>query len=124
MPKPPAISDAEWEVMRVLWQRSPLTASDVVEALAERKDWSPATIKTLLNRLVGKRAVGFEAQGKRYLYSPKVGREECVRQESRSFLSRVFGSSPGPMLVQFVKEAQLTDAEIRQLKQILKEKRP
>jgi BlaI family transcriptional regulator, penicillinase repressor len=124
MAKAPDISDAEWEVMRVLWQRSPLTASEVVDALANHREWTPATIKTLLNRLVGKGALGFETQGKRYLYHPKVGREECVRRESRSFLSRVFGTSPGPMLVQFVKEAQLTDAEIRELKQILKEKRP
>ena len=118
----PSISDAEWEVMNVLWDESPLMANDVVARLQGRKGWSPRTVKTLLNRLTGKRALEFEAQGKRYLYRPAVAREQCVRSESRSFLSRVFGGAPGPMLVQFVSQADLTPEEIAELQRVLAQK--
>lgn len=121
------ISDAEWEVMRVLWAASgAVTANAVVEALAGRKKWNPRTVKTLLNRLTKKGAVGFEAKGKVYWYQPVVGQEECVKQEGRSFLARVFGGDSGAMLVHFVKHTNLTHAEVEELKRVLdgKEKKP
>src|SRR3954463_2829046 len=120
MPKPPTISDAEWDVMQVLWQASgPLTANDVVDRIAKPNGWNPRTVKTLLNRLVKKGALGFQAEGKRYHYTPRVSRDACVRRESRSFLARVFGRAVGPMLAQFVDEAPLTPDEIRKLREIL-----
>lgn len=120
----PSISDAEWEVMQVLWDAAPrpLAAGEVVDALAGRKDWNPRTVKTLLNRLVKKRALGFEAQGKRYLYRPRVSREACVRSEGRTFLARVFGGAAGPLLAHFVNESPLTREEIAYLKRLLAEK--
>src|SRR5689334_8196825 len=118
----PHVTEAEWEVMSVLWTRSPATANDVVASLADRRDWNPRTVKTLLNRLVKKGALGYDADGKRYLYRPLVRREDCVRQESRSFLSRVFANRAGEMLCRFVDEVDLTPAEIQQLKQILDRK--
>jgi BlaI family penicillinase repressor len=122
MSKPPAISDAEWEVMTVLWDRSPLMANEVVERLKGRKVWNPRTTKTLLNRLVKKGALDFTTQGNRYLYRPRVKREACVRMESRSFVRRVFGGEVGPMLVQFVRQADLSAGEIEELKKLLDEK--
>ena len=122
MPRMPQISDAEWEVMKVLWDRSPLTANEVVGALAGRKDWSPRTIRALLNRLLGKGALSFEAQGKRYLYRPRVAREECARRESQSFLERVFGGQAAPMLAHLVRDADLSPQEIGQLRKLLREK--
>lgn len=122
-PHLPTISDAEWEVMNILWGRSPQMAAEVVEAVAIPMGWSPRTVKTLLNRLVKKQALAFEAQGKRYLYRPAVKREQCVRAESRSFLARVFGGAVGPMLVQFVSQAELTPQEIEALQRVLTEKK-
>ncbi len=124
MAKAPAISEAEWDVMQVAWAAAPqpVTANEVVERLAGRKGWNPKTVRTLLNRLMNKGALAVEAQGKRYLYRPAVTREECVRQESRSFLSRVFGGAAGPMLVHFVNETPLTAEEIAQLKKLLARK--
>lgn len=116
----PRISDAEWDVMAVIWGRSPMTAQQVVEALAGRKSWNPRTVRTFLNRLVKKGVLVFEVEGNRYLYRPGVSREQCVRLESQSFISRVFGGSAGAMLVQFVKQADLTADEIRQLRELLK----
>src|SRR5690349_10129957 len=100
MPKLPAISDAEWEVMQVLWERWPRTASEVVAALAGRRRWNPRTVGTFLNRLVRKGALAFDVAGKRYLYRPAISRDQCIHRESRSFLSRVFGGAQGAMLVQ------------------------
>jgi BlaI family penicillinase repressor len=120
MPQPPpTISDAEWDVMEVLWEASPLTGNDVAERVAPRKGWSPRTVKTLLNRLVRKGALGFRAEGNRYHYYPRITRDVVVRTESRSFLSRVFGGAAGPMLAHFVNEAPLTPDEIRQLRELL-----
>lgn len=120
MAKPPSISDAEWDVMQVFWETpGPLTANEVVDRVPARNRWNPRTVKTLLNRLVKKGALGFEAEGKRYHYFARVTRDACVRQESRSFLDRVFGGAAGTLLAHFVNEAQLSEQEIRQLRQIL-----
>lgn len=105
--------------MQVLWDAAPLMASDVVERVAGKNRWSPRTVKTLLNRLVKKGALGFEAEGKRYHYFPKVTRQECVRQESRSFMRRVFGGQAQEMLAHFVSETPLTPDEIRRLRDLL-----
>jgi BlaI family penicillinase repressor len=116
----PAISDAEWEVMNVLWTGdSPMTANEVVDLLAKANAWSPRTVKTMLNRLIKKGALKFEVQGKRYLYRPAVRQEQCVRAASRSFLSRVFAGSAGPMLVHLVTHTELSPAEIESLQQLL-----
>lgn len=119
----PEISDAEWDVMNVLWSAdAPLSANDVVERLAGLRDWSPRTVKTLLNRLINKGALAYEAQGKRYLYRPRASREQCVREETRSFLSRVFANAPGAMLLQFVEQAKLSPDEVAALRKLLDKK--
>ncbi|MBN1270537.1 MAG: BlaI/MecI/CopY family transcriptional regulator [Kiritimatiellae bacterium] len=122
MSRTPKISDAEWEVMNVIWGKSPITANKVVEALAKHTGWSPKTIKTMLNRLVKKGALTYEAQGKAYLYRPRVSKDACVREESRSFTDRVFGGNPTPMLAHLVENTRLSPADIKRLRQILKDK--
>ena len=124
MDKVPVISDAEWDVMDVLWQRpTPMSAAEVVDAVAAGRGWSPQTVKTLLARLVKKRALAAAADGKRYLYRPRVRRDECVRRESRTFLARVFGGDAGAMLCRFVDEAELSAAELDALRDALDRKR-
>jgi BlaI family transcriptional regulator, penicillinase repressor len=122
MKRPVKISQAEWEVMNVAWRKSPVSASEVVEQLAEKNDWRPRTIRTLLARLVNKGALRAVLEGKRYLYQPKVTMEECVHHESRSFVERVFGGAPASMLINLVKQTELTSAEINELKRVLSEK--
>ncbi|HYE17149.1 MAG TPA: BlaI/MecI/CopY family transcriptional regulator [Tepidisphaeraceae bacterium] len=119
MPRSISISDAEWDVMRVLWDApGPITAGDVVDALRQ----NPRTTKTYLNRLLKKGAVAFEARGKVYWYSPNVTRDECVRTETRSFLARVFGGDPAALLVHFVRDAKLSPADLEHLRKLLKQK--
>lgn len=115
----PRISDAEWEVMRVVWERHPVDALSVAQAVAAPRGWSDATVKTLLSRLVDKGALGFEPDGKRYLYHPLVSREECQRAATRSFLDRVFGGAVRPALLQFVRESDLSTEEVAELERLL-----
>jgi BlaI family penicillinase repressor len=122
MPKSPKISRSEWEVMEVLWGRGSATAQDVCQSLRKRKRWSDRTVKTLLARLVKKGAVDFEAEGKRYLYAPRISRDASLTAESRSFLARLAGGSASPLLATFVREAKLDEQEIAELKRILAEK--
>ena len=68
--------------MAVAWERAPVAASTVVKVLEDRKQWTLATVRTLLRRLVNKRALRQEIEGKRYLYTPLISMAECVRQES------------------------------------------
>jgi BlaI family penicillinase repressor len=116
------ISDAEWDIMAVLWNRSPLPASDVVEQLQSKRGWRLRTVRTLLDRLVKKRALSAAMEGKRYLYRPRVDMEDCVRLESQSFLDRVFGGEPAPMLIHLVRNSKLSASEIAELKRLLSEK--
>ncbi len=115
----PQISDAEWDVMKVVWDRQPVPASDVVERLAAERGWALRTVKTMLNRLVAKGALDYALDGKRFLYRALVERDACVRHESRSFLSRVFGGAVTPAVVHLLEHSKLTPAEVEQLRQVL-----
>ena len=115
----PDISDAEWDVMKAVWDHGPLTSGDVVRRLEKDKDWKPRTIKTLLARLVRKGAVASTASGGRHLYSAKVTRETLSRREAKGFLDRVFDGALAPALVHFIQDASLSPSEINELKDIL-----
>lgn len=118
----PHISDAEWEVMSHLWERSPATAQDLINRLANSTDWKPATVKALINRLLKKEAISYQAEGKTYYYSPAVSREACCRVERQTFLQRIYRGSAAPMLMHFLQEEKLTQDEIQELKRLLEEK--
>src|SRR5262249_50842874 len=118
------ISDSEWQVMQVVWERKTATAAEVIEALAKTTSWTHRTIRTLLARLVDKGVLAAEPDGNRYLYRPLVSRSKCVRQEGQSFLKRVFGGDTAELLVHFVRGADISPEQIEELKRLLDEKRP
>jgi BlaI family penicillinase repressor len=122
MNRTPRISETEWEVMKVCWRRSPVSAQEIIGALSARGAWHPKTVKTLLSRLVKKRALGFKKDGRAYLYQPLVAEKDCVTAESRSFLDRVFGGALKPMLAHFVDSPGISPGEIAELKRLLKER--
>jgi BlaI family penicillinase repressor len=117
-----AISDAEWQVMNVVWQDQPVEAQHVVDRLADANGWSGATVKTMLHRLVKKQILAFDQNGKRYLYRAIVRRSDCIRQASRSFLDRVFGGSAAPALMHLVNTCRLSDQELAELRRLLDQK--
>ncbi|MGZ5445899.1 MAG: BlaI/MecI/CopY family transcriptional regulator [Thermoanaerobaculia bacterium] len=117
MPTPP-ITDAEWELMSVLWE-GPRTALEVAEALERH----PKTVKTLLGRLVRKGVLRYREDGNRYVYSPAIPRQRYVKEESASFIERVFGGETTPALVHFVRSTKMSSAEIDELRKLLDEKK-
>ena len=116
------ISEAEWEVMSVIWQGGAVSAADLVEALGAKKGWHSRTIRTLLDRLVKKQAVKIRTEEKRNIYEARISMEQALRQESRSFAQRLFGGEPVSMLLHLLDETDLSKEDIKKLKEILKEK--
>ena len=121
MEKLPKISESEQIVMKSIWAENPVTANRIVEVLSETTTWKPKTIKTLLNRLVNKGAVGYEKSGREYQYYPLIDEAVFVKAESRSFLRRVFGGSMKPMLATMVENEDLSSEDIQELKRILED---
>lgn len=120
----PKISDAEWEVMKVLWKKAPCPAQTVIDALAGRQEWTPATIKTLLNRLVNKGALRYEKNGRAYVYSPAITEAEGRHVETTSFIDRVFDGALSPLLAHFTQRGRKLSAEdIAALEKLLRESR-
>jgi len=120
MPSAPRIAEAEWKVMKVLWNDpEPKPAYDIIQALSGTEVWQPKTVKTLLGRLVKKKVLGYRTYKNLYLYYPLLSEAECVAAESASFLERCFGGSLQPMLAHFVEHHGLSPAQIKELKAIL-----
>ena len=119
MAKTPRISEAEWEVMKVLWKTSPKTANEIVEELTGKTHWKRETIRTLINRLVQKKALSFEKKGRQYYYFPRLTEAEGIKAEAESLVKRIGGGSIEPMLAAFVEEKQLSTEKIARLKRIL-----
>lgn len=113
------ITEAEWQVMRVLWESAPRSSAEVAEALAAETGWHPKTVQTLIGRLVKKGAVRYEDEGGRYLYKPAISRRTAVRAEGRSFLERVFGGDARELLLHFAGEAELSADEAAELRRLL-----
>jgi BlaI family penicillinase repressor len=120
----PRISDAEWTVLKTVWQLESPTARDVVENLKNEAGWKPKTIHTLLGRLVQKGALTTEKPGREYVFKPLVTERECRQAASRSFLEKVFDGEIAPFLACFLERKKLTRKELEELKSILEEKAP
>jgi predicted transcriptional regulator len=116
------ISDAELDVMEVLWaSASPLTATDVAERIAPERGWSLATVKTMLSRLTAKGAIEYREEGRRYLYSAAVARDSYVGKESRRFVDQLFGGRLSPLVARLAEEDALDEEDIAAIEAILKE---
>ena len=115
---PGRVSESEKLVMEILWQESPLSSTDVVNRLREH-GWNEKTVKTFLNRLVKKDVVSFEKDGRRYLYSPIVERDDFLLSESEGFLNKVFKGDMRELLATFVQNKQLSSQELDYLKELL-----
>ena len=115
------ISEAEAVVMEVLWGEHPLTADEVIARLPGGNDWAEATVKTLLNRLLNKGAIGAAKEGRRYLYSPLVERDDWVLEESSSLLERLFDGRVAPLVAHFSQHRKLSRTDVVELRKLLEE---
>ena len=115
------ISQAELSVMEVLWAKSPLPASDIAQGLAAQKNWKIKTIKTLLSRLVDKKALATTQDGRRYLYAPLISREIYAATAARTLSDRLFGGRAAPLVAHLAQGQGLTDDDIAELEALLAE---
>ena len=121
LPPGPPISEAESQVMAVLWQRSPASTEEVAQALSGQRDWQLSTIKTLLNRLLNKGAVSAERDGRRYLYRAELNREAWLAGQSLGLVDRWFGGQLAPLVAHFSHQRQLSAADLAALKQLIED---
>jgi BlaI family penicillinase repressor len=115
------ISEAESVVMEVLWRRGPMRSEDVVETLNGQQKWREPTIKTLLGRLLNKGAIRAEKEGRRYVYSPVLTRDDWLSHESKGLLDRLFGGRVAPLVAHFGRHGKLSKKDIAELKRMIAE---
>lgn len=119
----PKISEAEWQVMKLIWKTSPLTSEKIIASLSDKMNWSTQTIKTFITRLIKKEAIGFEKTGRIYNYYPLISENECIKLENESFLQKVYDGALGILFTKFLEEENLSNDEIEELENLLKDKK-
>ena len=115
----PQISEAEYEVMKLVWKYAPINTNEITERLTQTTTWSPKTIQTLIKRLVNKGALSYEKQGRVFVYTPMVRENEYICQERNSFLNRYYDGDITAMLSAYIENDQLSETEIDTLRSLL-----
>lgn len=118
----PQISEAEYEVMKVVWKHAPISTNEITQQLLKTTSWSPKTIQTLIKRLVNKGALSYEKQSRMFVYTPIVKENEYIGQESNSFLKRFYGGNITAMVSAYLEDDKLSEAEIETLRGLLSKK--
>lgn len=118
------VSEAELQVLSALWDRAPQSATELADAVGPGAGWTLATVKTLIARLVQKGAVAATADGRRFLYSPLVGREAVIAQESERLVDRLLGGRVSPLVAHLAEREALTEEDIAEIEAILRRLKP
>lgn len=113
------ISEAEREVMEVLWRAAPRSAGEILAEVGPRQGWQEGTVKSLLNRLLRKKAVRISRDGRRYLYRPVLQRERYLLEQSKGLLDRLFGGRVAPLVAHFSEQRKLSRKDIAELRELL-----
>lgn len=122
MSKLPQISEAEYEVMKIIWKYAPISTNDITEKLLKTTSWNVRTIQTLIKRLADKGAISYEKQSRMFVYSPVIQESEYVGQESQTFLKRFFNGDITAMVSSFIEDDKLSASEIDTLRTLLANK--
>lgn len=117
------ISDAEWEIMRVVWTLKKATSKEINAVLQEKMDWKPATTKTLIGRLVKKGALHTEAEGNRYIYTAAINEDTEVQQVATEALGHICNRKVGETIAHLLEEATLSHEDVAALEKLLKQKK-
>lgn len=118
----PQISEAEFEVMKIVWKHAPISTNDITDRLLRTTSWSPKTIQTLIKRLVIKEALTYEKQGRVFVYTPLVKENEYIDQKSTSFLKRYYDGDITAMLSSYIENDRLSETDIDHLRSLLSRK--
>jgi len=119
MPALPQISEAEYEVMKVVWKYAPISTNEITDRLTGTTNWRPKTIQTLIKRLVTKGALTYEKQSRVFVYTPLIDEKEYIGQESHSFLERYYDGDITAMLSSYIENDKLSESEINTLRSLL-----
>ncbi len=119
----PQISEAEYEVMKIIWKHAPINTNEITEMLSKTTAWSPKTIHTLIKRLVNKGAISYEKDGRVFVYTPLIKENEYIGNESSHFLKRFYNGDITRMLSSFIENNKLSKAEIEILRSMLSSNR-
>ena len=119
MKKLPQISEAEFEVMKIVWKYAPINTNEITDRLVKTSSWRPKTIQTLIKRLVTKGVLDYEKQGRVFVYTPLVKKSDYIDQESNSFLKRYYDGDITAMLSAYVNSDKLTETDIDTLRSLL-----
>ncbi|MBO4375425.1 MAG: BlaI/MecI/CopY family transcriptional regulator [Lachnospiraceae bacterium] len=120
----PQISEAEFQIMKVVWEMAPINTNEITEEVLKTSDWSPKTVQTLIKRLVNKGALSYEKSGRVFVYTPEIDQKEYIRYESNNFLKRFYGGNITAMLSSYIESGQVSQSDIAQLKALLSYKDP
>ena len=115
----PQISEAEFEVMKVVWKHAPISTNEITDRLTKTTTWSPKTIQTLIKRLVNKRALTYEKQSRVFVYTPLVQEKEYIGHKSNSFLKQYYNGDITAMLSTYLESDRLSESEIDTLRSLL-----
>lgn len=115
----PQISEAEYEVMKIVWKHAPINTNEITEKLLQSTSWSPKTIQTLIKRLVTKGVLTYEKKSRVFVYTPLAKESEYICQESNSFLNRYYDGDITAMLSAYIENDKLTEPEIETLRSLL-----
>ncbi len=121
MEKQTSLSDGEWKLMNLLWEEAPRTVSQLVDALKDDTGWTKGTVFMMLSRLMEKRAVRFEQEGRSKLYFPVLKKEDAASRETESFLGKVYDGSIGLMVASMAGQKALTKEDIDELYAVLRD---
>ena len=115
------VTDAERQIMEVLWEKHPTSAEEIIKALAGTSNWRTGTIKALLNRMLKKGSVTATPQGRRYLYEPAISRRECIGKDSQRLLDRWFDGRLAPLVAHLSNTDSLSGEQLAELRQLIDE---
>jgi len=113
------VTDAESEIMTTLWDKSPRTVDEIIAEVGPRKAWGDATIKTLINRLLKKKAIKSEPIEGRRRYSPLLARADYVQSQSQDLLDRLFDGELAPLVAHFAQHRSLKPEEVERIRKII-----
>ncbi len=120
--KRPAMSPAETEVLRLVWQCREATVQQVYEALPDRRKVTYVTVATLLRRLEEKGYLKHRLRGKAFIYAPAAKQEDVIRRTISDLVERLFGGNPVPLMQHLAQHSGITDEDIERLKALTRKK--
>ena len=120
MKKTPRISEAELQLLQLLWEQSPLGATEIAERVPASRDWRLATVKTLLSRLLAKGAVSATSEGRRFNYRPAVERETIAAGQADSLVNRLFGGRVSPLVAQLAEQREIDPDDLAELEALVR----